>query len=109
MDQEWAAWAPKRSEAEQRRMVCQLRYDLEMEFRKVGWGDPALIYDEEKDLFRFTDGPFAFSRDHADWELLRKRGQIMGLLANRCEVSNSHGSRPFYPKLFTKGGYAIMG
>jgi len=41
-----------------------------MEVRKVGWGDPALIYDEEKDLFRFTDGSFAFSRDHADWELL---------------------------------------
>jgi hypothetical protein len=47
-----------------------------MESRKVGWGDPALIYDEEKDLFRFTDGSFAFSSEHADWELLRKRGRI---------------------------------
>ena len=56
-------------------MVCQLRYDLETEFRKVGWGDPALIYDEEKDLFRFTDGRFAFSQEHADLALLRKRGQ----------------------------------
>jgi hypothetical protein len=44
-----------------------------MESRKVGWGDPALVYDEEKDLFRFTDGRFAFSREYADWELLRKR------------------------------------
>jgi len=41
-----------------------------MEFRKVGWGDPALIYDEEQDLFRFRDGRFAFSREHADWALL---------------------------------------
>jgi hypothetical protein len=49
---------------------------LEMESRKVGWGDPALLYDEEKDLFRFTDGRFAFSREHADWELLRKRGRM---------------------------------
>jgi len=46
-----------------------------MESRKVGWGDPALVYDEEKDLFRFRDGHFAFSREHADWELLRKRGR----------------------------------
>ena len=37
-----------------------------MEFRQVGWGDPALVYDEEKDLFRFVDGRFAFSREPAD-------------------------------------------
>jgi len=45
---------------------------LEMESRKVVWGDPALVYDELKDLFRFRDGRFAFFRKHADWELLRK-------------------------------------
>ena len=53
-------WAKRRSETEQRRMDAALLYDLEVEFRKVGWGDPALVYDEEKDLFRFTDGRFAF-------------------------------------------------
>jgi hypothetical protein len=42
-------------------------------------GDPALVYDEKKDLFRFRDGRFAFSREHADWELLRKRGRMQGL------------------------------
>jgi hypothetical protein len=62
---------------EQKRMDCRLLYDLEIEFRKVGWGDPALVYDEEKDLFRFTDGLFAFSREHADWKLLRKRGHLL--------------------------------
>ena len=41
-------------------------------------GRPALVYDEEKDLFLFTDGRFAFSRGHADWELLRKRGRMKG-------------------------------
>jgi hypothetical protein len=50
-----------------------------MESRKVGWGDPALVYGEEKNLFRFADGRFAFSRDHADWELLSKRGRMKGL------------------------------
>jgi hypothetical protein len=46
---------------------------------RAGLGDPAFDYDEEKDLFRWTDGRFAFSRDHADRELLRKRGQNEGL------------------------------
>jgi hypothetical protein len=47
------------SASAQRKRHAALRYDLEMESRKVGWGDPALV--------------FAFSRDHADWELLRER------------------------------------
>ena len=59
-------------------MDCELLYDLEMEFRKVGWGDPAYVYDEEHDLFRFHDGRFAFSREHANWALLRKRGRLRG-------------------------------
>jgi hypothetical protein len=37
----------------------------------------ALVYDEENDLFRFRDGRFAFSREWADWPLLRKRGRMM--------------------------------
>ena len=49
-----------------------------MESGKAGWQDPALVYEEEKDLFRFTDGHFAFSHEHADWELLRKRGPMKG-------------------------------
>jgi hypothetical protein len=47
---ERAPWAKRRSE--QRKRDAALRYDLEMEFRKVGWGDPALVYDEDKDLFQ---------------------------------------------------------
>ena len=72
MDNEKAPWALQRSEAEQRRVDTELGYELEMEFRKVGWGDPALVYDEEKGLFRFVDGKFAFSSEHTDWMLLRK-------------------------------------
>jgi hypothetical protein len=47
-----------------------------IERRRQGWGDPALVYDEEKDLFRFTDGRFALSRGHAHWDVLRKRGRL---------------------------------
>ena len=66
------------SEAEQRRREAELLYDMEIEFRKVGWGDPAFVHDEERELFRFRDGRFAFSREHADWALLRKRGRLKG-------------------------------
>lgn len=34
----------------------------------------SFVYDEEKDLFRFPDGHFAFSRTHADLKLLEERG-----------------------------------
>jgi hypothetical protein len=44
--------------------------------QRAGLGRSAFVYEEEKDLFRITDGRFAFSREHADWELLRKRGRL---------------------------------
>jgi hypothetical protein len=43
-----------------------------MIFREEGLSD--FIYDEEKDLFRFKDGHFAFSRTHVDVKLLEERG-----------------------------------
>ena len=58
----------------QRKRNTRLLYDFEVECRRQGWGDPAFYYDEDKDLFRWTDGKFAFSREHADWRQLRKRG-----------------------------------
>ncbi len=72
-------WFEKRRESELRRIGARTLYDFEAECRRQGWGDPAFVYDEEKDLFRFRDGRFAFSREHADWELLRKRGRMKGL------------------------------
>lgn len=69
---------PKRSEAEQTRMGARLLYDFEVECRKQGWGNPAFVYGAEHDLFRWTDGRFAFSREHADWGLLSKRGRMRG-------------------------------
>lgn len=69
-------WQLRRTEAERRKTLARTYYDFEMECRKQGWGDPAFVYDEAKDLFRWTDGRFAFSREHADWKLLRKRGRL---------------------------------
>jgi len=66
--------------SEQRKRDAALLYELEMEFRKVGWEDPALVSDEEKDLFRFRDGSFAFSREHVNWRPLGERGRIKGIL-----------------------------
>jgi hypothetical protein len=67
------------SETEMRRVTAETLYDLEMEFRRQGWGaDPALVYDEERDLFRFRDGKFAFSKTHGNWALLKKRGRMKG-------------------------------
>jgi hypothetical protein len=37
-------------------------------------GHLSFVYDEEKDLFRFKDGRFAFSRSHVDMKLLEERG-----------------------------------
>jgi hypothetical protein len=71
-------WFRKRSEAEHRKTKARLLYDYEMECRRQGWEDPAFVYDEERNLFRWTDGSFAFSREHADWRLLRKRGRLKG-------------------------------
>jgi hypothetical protein len=67
------------SKAELRKRRARTLYDFEVECREQGWGDPAFAYDEEHDLFRFTDGKFAFSREHGDWALLKKRGRLKGM------------------------------
>ncbi len=58
--------------AELKRRQAKALYETEMLFRKEGVS--RFVYDEEKDLFRFPDGRFAFSRTHADIKLLEERG-----------------------------------
>ncbi len=53
-------WFGKRSEPELRRLRAEVLYDLEVELRKIGWGDPALVYYEEHDLFSFGTGVLRF-------------------------------------------------
>jgi hypothetical protein len=43
-----------------------------MTMREEGFSE--FVHDEEKDLFRFPDGRFAFSRRYVDMELLEDRG-----------------------------------
>ena len=95
MDNERAPWAKRRSFSEQRKRDVTLHYELGVEFRKVGWGDPSLVFDEEKDLFRFRDGRFAFSRDYADWELLRKRADEGAVRIPRLTGSWPSGALAF--------------
>jgi hypothetical protein len=65
------------SDAQWRRRAARIRYEIETAFREEGLGNPALIYDEENDLFRFAeDGVFAFSVEHANWGELRRRGWL---------------------------------
>jgi hypothetical protein len=54
------------------RRQAEALYHIEMTLR--GEGLSQFAYDEEKDLFRFPDGRFAFSRRFADIELLEERG-----------------------------------
>jgi hypothetical protein len=58
--------------AELKRRRAKSLYETEMFLREEGLSD--FVYDEEDDLFRFEDGRFAFSRTHADMELLEERG-----------------------------------
>jgi len=61
------------SNRERRRRQAEGVFELEMALREEGIS--VLNYDEEHELFRFPeDGRFAFSREWADAELLRKRG-----------------------------------
>ena len=82
MERDRGAFKPRRSKTQQRRMDAELLYEFEMEARRQGFlADPAYVYGEEKDLFRFHDGKFAFSREHANWALLKKRGRLKALEA----------------------------
>src|SRR5215207_2045445 len=60
------------SDQERRRRRANALYVFEMMLREEGISD--FVYDEEKDLFRFPDGRFAFSREWADIDLLQERG-----------------------------------
>jgi hypothetical protein len=55
-----------------RRQAAKVLYDLEIALWKMGLSK--LVYDEQRECFRFEDGQFAFSRRRVDWKLLRERG-----------------------------------
>ncbi len=62
--------APKSEEA--RHQAAEVLYDLEIALWETGLSK--LVYDEQRECFRFEDGQFAFSRRRVDWKLLKERG-----------------------------------
>src|SRR5215204_4180380 len=60
------------SDQKRRRRRANALYVFEMMLREEGISD--FVYYEEKYLFRFPDGRFAFSREWADVDLLQERG-----------------------------------
>ena len=72
-----AAWSPNagRPEAERRRSLARRMFESERESRADGVGPrPGLFWDGRAGLFRFGDGRFALSREHADWRRLKEIG-----------------------------------
>jgi hypothetical protein len=69
------AWAPgaKLSEAERRRDDCRHFFEFELHLIEEGV-QSRLVHDPEHDVFRFPDGRFALSREHADWACLKRIG-----------------------------------
>ncbi len=50
-------------------------YELETGLREDGWPSD-LVYDTDHDLYRFPDGEFAFSKEYANEQRLRREGLI---------------------------------
>jgi hypothetical protein len=85
------------SDAQWRRRAARIRYDeIETAFCEEGLGDPALLYEEEKDLFRFAhDGVFAFSGERANWGELRRRGGSASSRPVGSFIALSPGPMPY--------------
>ena len=62
-------------ESEKRRHGTEMLYELETGFREDGWPSD-LVYEAEHDLYRFPDGEFAFSKEYANEQRLRREGFI---------------------------------
>jgi hypothetical protein len=65
--------ASRLSEAERRRQDCEYFYPFELLLMEEGC-ESELVYGEEQDVFRFADGRFALSKEHADWACLKAIG-----------------------------------
>jgi hypothetical protein len=69
-------WGLSKSEKKRRRHGAEILYELETAFREDGWPSKEFVYDAEHDLYRFPDGEFAFSKEHANERRLREEGYI---------------------------------
>jgi hypothetical protein len=62
------------SEAERRRGHAASLFAFEEEVRRQGMRPSELVRDEEMGFYRFKDGRFALSAEHADWKGLKQLG-----------------------------------
>jgi hypothetical protein len=63
-------------DSETRRRRATALYEVETGFREEGWPLEEFVYDGERDLYRFSDGEFAFSREYTNERRLREMGGI---------------------------------
>ncbi len=52
-------------------------HELETGFREQGWPSD-FVYDDKRDLYRFPDGEFAFSKEYANKQRLQEEEGIIG-------------------------------
>lgn len=73
-------WAPaaKWTEAERRADFARTWFECWKEMMDDGRGHRVLFFDERRGFFRFFDGTFALSRDHANWPALKEAGFFSG-------------------------------
>jgi hypothetical protein len=64
------------SKNEKRRSRAEALYELETGLREEGWPSEELVYDAEHDLYRFSGGEFAFSRECANERRLHEIGHM---------------------------------
>jgi hypothetical protein len=72
-------WGERRSACQRLRIAARVRYSMAK--LALEDGDPSpygLLYDRERDLFRFPGGRFAFSERHIDVDELVRRGMWEG-------------------------------
>ena len=65
------------SKSERRRHGAEMLHELETGFREQGWPSD-FVYDDKRDLYRFPDGEFAFSKEYANKQRLQEEEGIIG-------------------------------
>ena len=63
------------SKSERRRHGAEMLYELETAFREDGWPSD-FVYEADRDLYRFADGEFTFSKEYANEKRLQEEGFI---------------------------------
>lgn len=66
------------SEYENRRRAAEMLFDFERACLEDGFtvpeGEATLHYDGRNNVFRFSDGTFALSKEYANWVEMERRG-----------------------------------